>query len=136
MFLSILHTVVYSNSRIIKIDIDRIHKWRSKKYSFVFVLIRPTSLVLKEYFFCILCVRTRLVSPISAKSKEYFFGRHLCIRTMNEWRRSEENSGVSSKECTENKSVLIANQNSLVLKNTKQRPAIGVHIDIRDELFM
>ena len=63
--------------------IDRLHKWRSKKYSFVFVLIRPTNLVLKEHFFCILSVPTRLVSLISIKRKEYFFGRHLCNRSMS-----------------------------------------------------
>ena len=58
------------------------HKWRTKKYSFVFVLIRPTSLVLKKLFFCILSVLTRLVWLISAKTKEHFFGRHLCIWSM------------------------------------------------------
>ena len=63
-------------------DIDRMHKWRPKKYSFVFVLIRPTSLVLKELFFCISSVPTRLVRLISTKTKEHFFGRHLCIRSM------------------------------------------------------
>ena len=62
--------------------IDRMHKWRPTKYCVVFVLIRPTSLVLKEHFFCILSVPTRLVSLISTKTKEYFFGRHLCIRSM------------------------------------------------------
>ena len=44
------------------------HKWRPKKYSFVFVLIRPTSLVLKELFFCILSVLTRLVMLICTKT--------------------------------------------------------------------
>ena len=58
--------------------IDRLHKWRPKKYSFVFVVIKPTSLVLKELFFCILSVPMRLVTLISIKRKEYFFGRHLC----------------------------------------------------------
>ena len=58
------------------------HKWRPKKFSFVFVLIRPTSLVLKERFFCILSVLTRLVRLNSIKTKEYFFGRHLCIRSI------------------------------------------------------
>ena len=60
--------------RVHKGRIDRMHKWRPTKYSFVFVLIRPTSLVLKEHFFCILSVLTRLVSLISTKTKEYFFG--------------------------------------------------------------
>ena len=62
--------------------IHRMHKWRPTKYSFVFVLIRPTSLVLKEHFFCILSVLTRLVSLIRTKTKEYFFGRHLRIRSI------------------------------------------------------
>ena len=53
--------------------IDRFHKWLPKKYSFVFVLIRKTSLVLKEHFFCILSVQTRLVRLISTKTTEYFF---------------------------------------------------------------
>ena len=64
------------------------HKWRPKKYSFVFVLIRPTSLVLKEHFFCILSVLTRLVSLISTKTKEYFFGRHLCIPSIYRQRKT------------------------------------------------
>ena len=36
-----------------------------------------------EHFFCILSVLARLVSLISTKTKEYFFGRHLCIRSIN-----------------------------------------------------
>ena len=62
--------------------IDRMHKWRPKKYSFVYVRIRLTSLALKQHFFCILYMPTRLVSLISTSTKEYFFGRHLCIRSM------------------------------------------------------
>ena len=50
---------------------DRLHKWRPKKYSFVIVLIKPTSLALKEHFFCISSVPTRLVSLIGIKRKEY-----------------------------------------------------------------
>ena len=53
--------------------IDRFHKWRLINYSFVYVLIRTTILVLKEHFFCTLSVLTRLVSLISAKTIEYFF---------------------------------------------------------------
>ena len=49
--------------------IDRLHKWWPKKHSFVFVLITPTSLVLKELFFCILSVLMRLVTLISIKRK-------------------------------------------------------------------
>ena len=60
---------------------DRFHKWRPVYYSFVYVLIRPTSLVLKEYFFCIFCVLTRLVGLISTETIGYFFGRHLCNRS-------------------------------------------------------
>ena len=78
--------LLYQNIRIFhrqfSATIDRMHKWRLTKYSFVFVLIRPTSLVLKEHFFCILSLLTRLVSLISTKTKEYFFGRHLCIRSI------------------------------------------------------
>ena len=50
-------------------EIDRMHKLRPTKYSFAFVLIRPTSLFLKEHFFCILSVPTRIVSLISTKTK-------------------------------------------------------------------
>ena len=32
-------------------SIDRMHKWRPKKYSFAYVLIRLTSLALKQHFF-------------------------------------------------------------------------------------
>ena len=52
--------------------IDRFHKWRPVYYSFVYVLIRPTSLVLKEHFFCIFCVLTRLVGLISTETIGYF----------------------------------------------------------------
>ena len=45
--------------------IDRMHKWWPKNYSFVYVLIRLTSLALKQHFFCILHMHTRLVSLIS-----------------------------------------------------------------------
>ena len=43
------------------------------------------SLVLMEHFFCILSVLTRLVSLISTKTKEYFFGPRLCIRSIRTW---------------------------------------------------
>lgn len=49
------------------------HKWRPKKYSLVFVLIRFTSVVHKEHSFCILSAQTRLVSLTSSKTIEYFF---------------------------------------------------------------
>ena len=41
--------------------IARFHEWRPINYSFVYVLIRPTSIVQKEHFFCILSVLTSLV---------------------------------------------------------------------------
>ena len=44
---------------------DRMHKWRPKMYSFVYVLMRLTSLALKQHFFCILSIQTRLVRLIS-----------------------------------------------------------------------
>ena len=54
-------------------SIGRFHKWRPLNYdSYVYVLIRPTSLVLKEHFFCILTVLTRLVGLISTKTIEHF----------------------------------------------------------------
>ena len=36
----------------------------------------------KGMFLCILSVLTRLVGLISTKTIEYFFGRHLCNRSM------------------------------------------------------
>jgi len=45
----------------------------ARGYSVVFVLIRPTSLVLKQLFFCILSVLTRLVRLISTGAEECFF---------------------------------------------------------------
>ena len=50
--------------------IDLIHKWRLINYSFVFMLIILTSLTLKQKFFWILFVQTKLVRMISIKSKE------------------------------------------------------------------
>ena len=57
----------------IEIHIDRFHKWRPINYSFVNALIIPTSLVLKDHFFCILSVLSRLVGLISTKTKENYF---------------------------------------------------------------
>ena len=45
---------------------DRIHKWRSRNYSFVFVLASLCSKISVECFF----VLTRLVRIISIKTKE------------------------------------------------------------------
>ena len=58
------------------------HKWRPKKYSFVYVLIRLTSLVCMCKIQKKCCLRARLVSLISTYTTEYFFGRHLCIRSI------------------------------------------------------
>ena len=68
-----------SNERI---TIDRMHKWRPKIYSFVYLLMRLTSLALKRHFCYILFMKTRLVRLISTQTKEYFFGRYLCIRSI------------------------------------------------------
>ena len=50
--------------------IDLIHKWRSRNYSFVIMLIILTGLTLEKRFFLILFVLTRLVRVISIKTKE------------------------------------------------------------------
>ena len=62
--------------------IDRMHKWRPKKYSFVFVLIRLTSLVGTDKIQKKCSFRMRLVGLISTKTKEYFVGRHFCIQSI------------------------------------------------------
>ena len=54
-----------SQARLVKKPIDWMHKWRPKMYSFVYVLMRLTSLALKQHFFCILSMQTRLVRLIS-----------------------------------------------------------------------
>ena len=85
--------------------IDRIHKWRAINHSFIYVLIRPTSLVVKEYLFCILPVLTILVALISTKTEQHSFGRHSCIRCIGStpfeladfFRPSSENH-IQSKE--------------------------------------
>ena len=41
-------------------------------YSFVYVLIRLNSLALKQHFFCILSIQTRLVSLISTLKNNIF----------------------------------------------------------------
>ena len=46
------------------------------------MLIRLTSLVCIYKIQKKCCLRARLVSLISTKTKEYIFGRHLCIRSM------------------------------------------------------
>ena len=54
--------------------IKRLHKWRPKKYSFLFMLIRLTSLVGTDKIQKKCSFRTRVVGLISTKTKEYFFG--------------------------------------------------------------
>ena len=56
--------------------IDRLHKWRPKKYSFLFMLIRLTRLVGMDKVQKKCSFRTRLVGLISTKTKEYFFDSH------------------------------------------------------------
>ena len=58
-------------------------KWRPNKYSFVFVLIRITNLVSTDKIQKKCSFRMRLVGLISTKTKEYFVGSHLCIRSMS-----------------------------------------------------
>ena len=70
----------------IQIHMDRFHKWRPINYSFVNVLIRPTSLVLKEHFFCILSVLTRPVGLIRTKTIEQFF--LAAIYAIGSWQHS------------------------------------------------
>ena len=59
------------------------HKWLPKKYSFVFVLINLTSLVSTDQVQKKSSFRTELVGLISTKTKEYSFGHHFCIRSVN-----------------------------------------------------
>ena len=59
-------------------------KWRPKKYSFVFVSIRPSSLVLEELFFRILSVLVRL---ISTKKKEYFLAAIYAFGLLKEQKK-------------------------------------------------
>ena len=63
-------------------NMDRTHKWEPKKYSFVFVLIRLTSLLSTDKIQKKCSFRTRLVGLISTKTKEYFVGSHLGIRSI------------------------------------------------------
>ena len=50
--------------------IHRMHKWRLNEYSFIWMLIRLTSLIFVWKFFCIFRLLTRLVRLISTKIKE------------------------------------------------------------------
>jgi len=54
----------------------------AKKYSFFFMLIRLTSLVGTDKIQKKRSFVMRLVGLISTKTKECFFGRHLCNRSM------------------------------------------------------
>ena len=60
------------------------HKWRPKKFSFVYVLISLISLVSTDKIQKKSSFTMRLVGLISAKTKEYLFGRHFCIRSMTQ----------------------------------------------------
>ena len=62
-----------------------IAKIAPKIHSFVFVLIRLNSLVSTHKIHQKCSFITRLVSLISATTKEYFSGLHLCIRSIK-WR--------------------------------------------------
>ena len=62
---------IYNSTRTrLNYVLDSIHKWRPMNYSFVFVVIILTSLTLKQKFFWILLMQTRLVRMISIKTKE------------------------------------------------------------------
>ena len=54
-------------------SIDRLHKWRPKEYSFLFMLIRLTSLFGTDKIQKKCSFRMRLVGLISRKTKEFFF---------------------------------------------------------------
>ena len=60
-----------SESFIVYVQIDRMHKWRPKKYSFVYVLISLTSLVSTDKIQKKSSFRMRLVGLINTKTKEY-----------------------------------------------------------------
>ena len=62
---------------------DHFHKWRPLLHSFVFMLIRPTALILKQKFFSNLFVVARLERLISIKTKEYFIWPPLWKRSMS-----------------------------------------------------
>jgi len=72
-----------------RFNIDHFHKWRPLLHSFVFMLIRPTALVLKQIFFWNLLVVARLVGLIGIKTKEYFIWPPLwslwCISMNARW---------------------------------------------------
>ena len=54
---------------------------KKNKYSIVFELVRLPSLICADNIQKECSFRTRLVSLISTKTKEFFFGRLLCIRS-------------------------------------------------------
>lgn len=61
-----IHGVIYSFSQK---PIDRIHKWRPSNYSFVFMLINPTSLISTKKIQENFCFKVRLLRMIS---RNYF----------------------------------------------------------------
>ena len=52
------------------------HKWWPKMYSFVYVLMRLTSLALKQPFFCILVHANEASAAKLAHNKRIFFWCH------------------------------------------------------------
>ena len=57
--------------------IDLFHNGGQIKYSFVLMLISPTSLATKSKFQKNICFKTRAVGLINIKTKECKSGRHL-----------------------------------------------------------
>ena len=77
---SLIFRFSFRNSVVVLIA--HFHKWQPLLHSFVFILIRPTALVLKQIFFWNLLVVTRLVGLISIKTKENFIWPPLWKRSM------------------------------------------------------
>ena len=59
------------------LGIDLFHNGGQIKYSFVLMLISPTSLATKSTFQKNICFKTRAVGLINIKTKECKSGRHL-----------------------------------------------------------
>ena len=58
-------------------NIDLFHNGGQMKYSFVLMLIGPTSLATTSKFQKNICLKTRAVGLINIKTKECKSGRHL-----------------------------------------------------------
>ena len=61
----VIFQLIFRGSSFSTFSIDRMHKWRPIKYSFVYVLITLTSLVCMDKIRKKCCLRARLVSLIS-----------------------------------------------------------------------